>query len=179
MIVKRIPRSIHSLSFVYITFITRCLQQQKRKSKEIYSSLISKKAQPPSMAIKLQNEFNLTTIQIEQSFILPHTVALKPYLKSFQYKVLNSILYTHNKLNKIGFSTVDKCRFCKSNPETLHHLFYNCHHVRSFWRSFEQLRFSSTKEKISNTLQDAVLGILTKPCPSLNCPILIAKLYWF
>ena len=45
-------------------------------------------------------------------YILPHTVCCKPYVRAFQYKVLNSILYTNTKLYKDN-----KCSFCKSYPE--------------------------------------------------------------
>ena len=61
------------------------------------------------MARKLQNEFNFTSAQRE----LPHQVALEPYVKGFQKKVLNFIPYTNTKLHKIGYSTYDKCTLCK------------------------------------------------------------------
>ena len=55
------------------------------------------------MANKLESDFSLSTDQVSQFFILPHSVALESYVKAFQYKVLNSILYTNTKLCKIGF----------------------------------------------------------------------------
>ena len=46
------------------------------------------------------------------AFALPHKVAHEPYVKAFQYKVLNLILYTNKKLFKIGHSEQhDKCTF--------------------------------------------------------------------
>ena len=65
------------------------------------------------MTRKLQIEFNFTSAQLQQIFNLPHQVALEPYVKAFQYKVLNFILYTNTKLHKIGYITDDKCTFCK------------------------------------------------------------------
>ena len=85
----------------------------KKKSKHFYSLLLNKKAQLPNMARKLENDFNFTSDQLQQMFNLPHQVALEPYVKGFQYKVLNFILYTNSKLYKIGYSTDDKCTFCK------------------------------------------------------------------
>ena len=58
-------------------------------------------------------------------FNLPHQVALEPYVKGFQYKVVNIILYTNSKLHKIGYSTDDKCPFCKFEGETLYHLLFS------------------------------------------------------
>ena len=49
-----------------------------------------------------------------------YEVAFEPYLKAFQYKVLNSILFTNKKLCKIGYIQDDKCSLCKRirNPFT-------------------------------------------------------------
>ena len=72
----------------------------EKKSKQYYSLLISKKAQLPSAASKLQKEFNLSLDQLNQLFILPHKVTLEPYVRAFQYKLLNSI-FVHKFQNFI------------------------------------------------------------------------------
>ena len=83
-----------------------------KRSKDYYSLLVSEKAKPPNIINiipKLQNDFNFTTDQIIQIFAMPHLVALESYVKPFQYKVINSILYTNTKLFKIGYKTVMIC----------------------------------------------------------------------
>ena len=75
----------------------------EKKSKDYYKALVGRKAQSPKSINKLQNNFNLLLRQLTQSFQLPHTVALEPYVKAFQYKVLNGILYTNSKLYQIGY----------------------------------------------------------------------------
>ena len=115
------------------------LTKKKEKSKHFYSLLLNKKAQLPNMARKLQNEFNFKSAKLQQMFKLPHQVALEPYVKGFQYKVLNFILYTNTKLHKIGYSTDDKCTFCKLEREPLYHLFFSCPNSPTFWKSFETL----------------------------------------
>ena len=67
----------------------------EKKSKQHYSLLIGKKAQLQSAAGKLQKDFNFSLDQLKQLFTLPHKVTLEPYARAFQYKVLNSILYTN------------------------------------------------------------------------------------
>ena len=52
-----------------------------------------------------------TEKQLQQAFLLPHKVALEPYVRAFQYKVLNRILYTNKKLYKIGFISHEDCTF--------------------------------------------------------------------
>ena len=83
---------------------------------------------------------------------------------NFQYKVLNSILFTNKKLcGKIGYIQDDKCSLCKTDSESLYRIF-----------------FTLTREFVCLTLQDVITGILYTNCPLLNYLIyliLIAKLY--
>ena len=103
----------------------------KKKSKHYSSLLINKKAQFPSAFNKFQSEFHLSVDSLQKVFTLPHKVALEPYVKAFQYKILNSILYTNTKLYKTGFSLCNKCTFYQSDLETLHHLLC-CPHSKTF-----------------------------------------------
>ena len=64
----------------------------KKKSKDYYSLLVLKKARLPNYAQKLKCEFNLSDEELKKAFLLPHSVAFEPYVKAFQFKVLNSIL---------------------------------------------------------------------------------------
>ena len=102
------------------------------------------------------------------------------YVKGFQFKVINSILYTNSKLYKIGFKTDDLCSFCKAESETLHHLLYQCPFVRQFWNDFQDYWHQLSNQQIRLTLQDVLFGIITKPCPLLNLLnyfIIIEKLF--
>ena len=98
----------------------------KKKSKDYYTLLVSRKALFPTIVNKLQNEFHFTLEEVKQMFMIPHSVTLEAYVKAFQYKILNSILYTNAKLYKIGFKMNDSCSFCSSEPETLCHFLYLC-----------------------------------------------------
>ena len=73
-----------------------------KKSNHYYALLISRRAQLSKNALISKNDFNLTKDQLEKVFLLPHTVCFESCVKAFQYKVLNSILYTNAKLCKIG-----------------------------------------------------------------------------
>ena len=129
------------------------------------------------MANKLQSDFSLSTDQVSQIFILPHSVALESYVKAFQYKVLNSILYTNTKLCKIGLKTDDLCSFCEAQPETLHHLFFHCVFARHFWNEFQIYWHQLSNQHIQLTLQYVFLGIISYPFPLLNYFIIIGKLF--
>ena len=114
----------------------------EKASKHYYTLLISTKAKFPNNAQVLKRDFNLNEEQFKKVFILPHTVSSEPYVRAFQYKVLNSILFTNTKLFKIGFITEDKCSFCKSDSETLSHLLFDCIKTKTFWRDFESYSFT-------------------------------------
>ena len=149
----------------------------EKKSKHFYSLLINRKAQFLSAFKKLQGEFHFPIDSMQKVFMLPHKVALEPYVKAFQYKILNSILYTNTKLYKIGFSICNKCTFCQSDLKTLRHLLYSCPYSKTFWNEFEQNWFSITKERICLAKRDVIIGIITSSCPLLNYLLIIAKLY--
>ena len=73
----------------------------KKKSKDYYSLLVLKKARLPNLAQKFKSDLNLSDEALKNAFLLPHSATFEPYVKAFQYKVLNSILYTNSKLHKL------------------------------------------------------------------------------
>ena len=127
------------------------------------------------MSKKLQtlvSRFQSKPRPAEKVFLLPHEVAFEPYLKAFQYKVLNSVLFTNKKLCKIGNIQDDKCSL-----EFLYHIFFECRYTKQFWKEFQYYYYTLTREFVCLTLQDVITGILYTNCPLLNYLILIAKLY--
>ena len=99
---------------LYLSFktVNGVFDTTKKKSKDYYALLISKKAFSPCNGQKLKCEFDLSDDELKQAFSLPHSIAFEPYVKAFQYKVLNSILYTNYKLHKIGYVEDNTCSFC-------------------------------------------------------------------
>ena len=65
----------------------------KKKSKDYYLLIKSRKAQFPNNLRFLKYDFNLTDDQLKKVFILPRNQAFEPYVKAFQYKILNSIFH--------------------------------------------------------------------------------------
>ena len=72
----------------------------EKKSKDYYMLIKRIIAQCPNNSKHLCQDFNLTQDQLKKVFPLPHEVAFEPYLKAFQYKVLNSILFTIKSYSK-------------------------------------------------------------------------------
>ena len=91
---------------------------------------------------------DLSDDDLKQVFCLLHSIAFEPYVKAFQYKILNSIPYTYYNLNKTGYIQDDSCSFCKPEPETLHHFFSYCTHARRFWHEFESYYSGRTNQSV-------------------------------
>lgn len=73
---------------------------------------------------------------LDKIYLLPHNVASETYIWSFQYPLLNYILFTNVKLLKLGLVLTDRCTFCNPNEEFLYHLLFECSHVQAFWGRF-------------------------------------------
>ena len=59
-------------------------------------------------------------------YISPQKASLHCYVRSFQHKVLNNVLYLNKKLLIIGKSSSPLSSFCKTADETILHLCYEC-----------------------------------------------------
>ena len=96
----------------------------KLKCRDYYHLLTKQKYEKPNKWTKLREEFNLEDKQLSEAFVMPLRVATEPNLRSFQYKVLNSILYTNELLCKIGYISDPNCSFCHQTTEIIPHMFF-------------------------------------------------------
>ena len=58
--------------------------------------------------------------------MLPRQVTIESSLRSFQYKILNNILYLNEKLFKFKIADSPLCSLCKTENESMLHLFCEC-----------------------------------------------------
>ena len=119
---------------------------------------------------KLREEFNLEDKQLSEAFVMPLRVANEPYLRSFQYKVLNSILYTNELLWKIGYTSNPNCSFCHQTTETMSHIFFDCTFSTSFWNEIcdKILNKLNSCRSLSLEYREIILGYLTEEMNLLN-----------
>ena len=145
------------------------------KSKQFYKLLLSKKAKLPNMSKRLIADFDVEDT-LDKIYFLPHNVASETYVLSFQYRLLNYILFTNAKLLKIGLLLTDQCTFCNVNEETLYHLFFECSHVQVFWECFVEWWTVVANENLSLTLKDVILGFPERN-DILNYLLILSKLF--
>ena len=94
-----------------------------------------------------------------EAFLLPLRVASEP-VRSFQYKMLNHILYTNELLCKIGCLTNSNCTFCKETPKTLCHILFDCPFSQSYWDDVINNILSKLSGCRCLSLRDVIIGFL-------------------
>ena len=109
-------------------------------------------------------------------FKLPFVAIKDPKVQYFQFRFLHRILGINSYLYKLNIIESPLCSFCRSSEETIQHLFWECRHVQTFWRSI-----SNSCIKIDFNLNHLVVffGHTTKPDHPLNFFLLHAKFFIF
>jgi len=73
------------------------------------------------------------TIDWEMAYKLPFCSTKATKLVIFQFKLLHRRLATNDFLNEIGIRANDICTFCRSEKESLLHLFWSCSETSCYW----------------------------------------------
>ena len=82
------------------------------------------------------------------------------------------------RLAKIGYIPCDHCTFCNASPETREHLFYLCKYAKEFWEQFEEFWMSITKQNVSLSLKDIIVGVIETNASLLNYLIVFWKILY-
>ena len=79
---------------------------------------------------------HFTEKQIRQIFWRPRLCSVDISLREFQFKLLHGIIFTNDKLHRIGVRDDDLCSFCKQETENYEHVFFMCPKVKELWQEF-------------------------------------------
>lgn len=152
---------------------------EKFKCRDYYHYLIKQKYVKPNKWVKLREEFNLEDKQLSEAFVMPLRVANEPYLRSFQYKVLNSILYTNELLCEIGYVSNPNCSFCHQTIETISHIFFDCSFSTSFWNEVCDKILNKLNSCVGLSLKycEIILGFLKGEMDLQNYILILGKTY--
>ena len=134
----------------------------------------------PTAQRKRQTKLNLhTEFKWSTVYLLLHKTTQDTHLKWFQTRILHRILATNTYLFKIGIADNELCNFCKVQPESLEHLFWECPITKVFWEEVKEWIKSNCNHLINLMLrkQDVLFGITNKTRTDriLNLIILLAK----
>ena len=108
---------------------SRVITLDRLTSTGIYSILISKAQNKPSSNIYLENLYNDYNTDWTVNFTLPCLVTYNNCMRSFQYKILNNVLFLNKKLHTFGIKPSSLCSFSNLYNETPFHKYYECNNV--------------------------------------------------
>lgn len=91
---------------------------------------------PSEKFLKWENLLNCEIDDWSSFFVILRRCCKDTYLRSFQYKLLHRIIPTNNFLFKIHLKDSKYCTFCKTEEETIEHLFFDCSVSYNFWSLF-------------------------------------------
>ena len=120
------------------------------------------------MILKVQNKasskicfviFHQDDIDWTAIYVLPRLVVHDTYIRSFQYNILNNILYLNKKLHIFEIKSSPLFSFYNLYDETPFHIFYECDHVKYLWSDLVQC-VQNTLILPTLTPETAILGIL-------------------
>ena len=78
---------------------SRVITLDKLTSIEIYSILISRAQNKPSSNIYFENLYNDYNIDWTAIYMLPRLITYNTYMRSFQWKILNNVLFISQRKN--------------------------------------------------------------------------------
>ena len=91
--------------------------------------------------------------------MLPRLATYNTYMQSFQYKLLNNVLFLNEKLHIFGIKSSPLCSFCNLCDETPLHIFYECDSIKCLWSDLVQY-FQNSLVLSTLTPQAAIFGFL-------------------
>ena len=93
-------------------------------SKHIYRSFLAKKQTTPTAKEKLSAKYHHLTIDWKRGYLLSFRTTLETKLREFQFKILNRIVFTNEKLFRFDMAESDKINVLsaklRSNPSSIY-----------------------------------------------------------
>ena len=109
------------------------LTLDKLTSTGIYAISISKVQNKRSANFYFKNLFDGNDIDWATIYVLPRLGKYNTYKQSFQYKILNNVLFLSKNLHIFGIKSSTLCSFCNLCNDTPLHIFYECNRFKCLW----------------------------------------------
>ena len=112
-------------------------------------------------------------------YSLAFETTLDTKLREFQYKILNLIIFTNEKLHRFKMVDSPLCAFCNAEEESLEHLLYFCKVSTFFWKELLSWIAVEANIVLNASLLDILFGIfdLEKDFLLVNHILLLAKYF--
>ena len=84
----------------------------------------------------MNEKFPKLQVNWREIYSLPFVVTIETKIRKLQYKIVNNIVFTNEKLLRLKMIDSPLCVFCKGEVESLEHLLFSCEVTKMFWRAF-------------------------------------------
>ena len=159
---------------------SRIIILEKLSSKELYSLLISAINHQPTSQKYFDNLFSNVELPWKEIYLNARKATANSHLRSFNYKIINNVLYLNEKLFQFGKTQSPLCSFCHNEAETTLHVFHKCSVTKTLWNQLS-LFFETDLDFPDLTPQAALFGFINESDNNLNILqnhiLLIFKLY--
>ena len=98
-------------------------------------------------------------------------------IRWFQYRIVHRILATNKFLYNIKIISSPICSFCKTEEETLLHLFISCDFVNNIWEQLEMWIYDKTGILMNYSKKEIIFGKQGRQFVALNMITFVVKLY--
>ena len=103
-------------------------------SKIAYQNLLKPLLSAPTAQSSLERVPKLTDIDFTKIYTLPRIITIESYLRTFQCKILKSILYLNERFFKFNVVESPLCSLCNQASESVLHHFCTCTNTCNLWR---------------------------------------------
>ena len=112
----------------------------KKGAALIYRNLMSYEREQESTGFHKWNKyFTISKLDWKEIFRNLKKATKDSKLIWLQYRISHSILTTNRSVSKFNHLQCHLCQFCNLHSETIHHLFWQCRKVNSFWNDLSIL----------------------------------------
>ena len=125
-----------------------------QSSSAIYSLLLSDMGHTPNIVSRMG------TLDFGPIFKSVNDKMLSPEIRSLTFKVVHHVLSTNSLLFRFNIVNCAKCPMCKSEDETISHLFFQCPVVVALWGFLEDIFFNLCNHRLKPSYMVVAFGIL-------------------
>ena len=151
------------------------------KGSKVYYDILTENTELPKCCLKWNEKLNVQT-DWEKCFLLVHKTS-DVKLKWLQLRTIHRCLGTNVVLKQMGISSTELCSFCKTEKDSIFHMFWQCRFAQTFWTQFTD----TINKKCINAVNFQITGPLViigfdkimHIDPILYSIILLAKEYLY
>lgn len=163
------------------TWRAKFMNTKLKPSRFCYNHLLQRKKISNSGLITIWNhdlKENLDENGFSRLLVNLRKITSSTKLQYFQYRILVKKLTTNIQVSKWDQTISSDCTFCKSSPETIVHLFFECTSVKKLWKAmskwFKHFHSINLSLSVSTILLNNYKGKLSA---LVNFYIVVCKYY--